>query len=155
MAENMSAYAGIRRGLWSAADCDLDVLSHVPPELALCVVAGILVRNRDELARQMAGSDEDPASIHRLLTEIPNLSPTAEALRHRKLSGPPRREALDRLGWALRRAAVFLESFAPPGAVHDAVMADRILDLTIKVSFLVDLVDGWRAPGTAARRKTG
>lgn len=153
MPVNSTPHSILRRGLWSVADCDLRVLAHVPRELALALVSGIVTQNRDEVVRGLTEGDREAAEA--VASEIPDLGPYAEVLRNRRRSGPPRRDTLNRIGWALHRAARFLDAFAPPACVEDPVLADRILDLSTKIAFLTDLVDGWRQPRAASRRRTG
>jgi hypothetical protein len=155
--------AALRPGLWSVPDCDLRVLANVPRPLAFSVVAASLARQRHELAANVlsAGGGEDDAAA--VITSIPDLTPLTVRLRNPSPDRMPTGRALTRLTWSLRRARIFLESFAPPTHVDDPVLEDRAFDLLVKIVFLLDIVDAWRDPEVAvmsveaadAARKTG
>ncbi|MEK7466650.1 MAG: hypothetical protein AAB074_04475 [Planctomycetota bacterium] len=155
--------AVLRPGLWSAPDCDLRVLANVPRPLAFAVVAASVARQREELSANVlaAGGAEDDAEA--VLASIPDLTPLAVRLRNPSPDRVPHGRVLTRLTWSLRRARIFLESFAPPTQADDPVLEDRAFDLLVKIVFLLDIVDAWRDPGAAAivveaaeaSRKTG
>lgn len=150
--------AGVRPGLWASADCDLRVLAGVPKELAFAVVAATVTRQRDEMATSLLTAGGSDADVRSLLLALPDLSSLAARLRKPSPDRRPRGRSLTRLTWSLRRARIFLESFAPPTASDDPVLEDRAFDLLVKVVFLLDIVDAWRDPGAAAvaaARKTG
>ena len=155
--------AALRPGLWAAPDCDLRVLANVPRPLAFAVVAASLARQREELSANVlaaGGAEEDATAV---LASIPDLTPLAVQLRNPSPDRLPRGRALTRLAWSLRRARIFLESFAPPTHADDPVLEDRAFDLLVKIVFLLDIVDAWLNPGAVAdaveaaeaARKTG
>lgn len=155
--------AAIRPGLWSAPDCDLRVLANVPRPLAFAVVAASVARQREELSANVltaGGAEEDAGAV---IASIPDLTPLAIRFRNPSPDRLPRGRALTRLTWALRRARIFLETFAPPTQADDPVLEDRAFDLLVKIVFLLDIVDAWRDPAAAAiaveaadaSRKTG
>lgn len=147
---------GAKPGLWTCADCDLRVLAGVPRELAFSVVAGTVSRQRDEMANGLLAAGGSDADVRAMLQAIPDLSSVAARLRRSPAQGRPRGRLLTRLTWALRRARIFLEAFAPPMPPEDPVLEDRAFDLLLKVVFLLDLLDAWRDPAVAlATRKTG
>ncbi|KAF0241599.1 MAG: hypothetical protein FD180_4364 [Planctomycetota bacterium] len=140
----------LRPGLWSAPDCDLRVLAHVPRPLAFAVVASTLARQRVELSANVltAGGAGDDAEA--VIASIPDLTPLAARMRNPSPDRLPRGRVLARLTWSLRRARVFLESFAPPTHADDPILEDRAFDLLVKIVFLLDIVDAWRDPAAAA-----
>jgi hypothetical protein len=145
--------AALRKGVWCGADCDVEALHEMPAELAFSIAAPVLVRQREELAGNLADLDTSSDDVAALRDAIPDLGPLAEALRRRKLSDSPRTGALQRAKWSLHRASIFLGSFAPAALAEDPVLADRLHDLTGKTSFLLGLVNAWLDAG--GRRKTG
>lgn len=150
----------LRHGLWVSSDCDLEVLSSMPSELAFAVVAGTLARHREELARNVAFAGGPGAAAQAVLDAIPDLTPVAATLRTPRRDRRPSGRTLTRLVWALRRARVFLEAFAPPTQADDPVLEDRVFDILTKVVFLIDIVDAWRDPrvvagAAATSRRTG
>lgn len=155
MAANKTGRAALRRSPWSTPHCDLESFRSFPKELAFAVLAGLLTRNRDELAADLRSCEEPPATLEALVAHVPDLGPAAEALRRRKLEGPPRRATLDALHRRLGLAEIFLSSFAPPASVEDPVVAGRIHDIARTVTFLVELLQDWRQPAAAACRRTG
>ncbi|NUN49905.1 MAG: hypothetical protein HUU15_13850 [Candidatus Brocadiae bacterium] len=142
-----------RQGLWPAADCDLSVLAHVPWPVAFDAVSDALALHRHDLAGHLKAAEE-PAAAAAALREIADLTPFARLLSRGVV--PPRLVArtLDRAIWALRRAIRFLESCAPPAALEDPVLADRLLDLLRKLNFLLDLLENARHPVSTAARRT-
>lgn len=145
--------AAVRRGVWCGADCDVDALHEMPAELAFSLAAPVVVRHREELAGNLSDLETPPADVAAFKDAIPDLGPLAEALRRRKLSDSPRTGALQRAKWSLHRASGFLQTFAPAALADDPVIADRLHDLTEKVTFIRELVNAWLAAGE--RRKTG
>ncbi|MCE9581568.1 MAG: hypothetical protein K8T20_03525 [Planctomycetes bacterium] len=150
---------GARPGPWKHGDCDLQVLAHVPSELGFAVVAATLVRHRDELAASLVAAGGSEAAVQAVRDAVPDLSHVAARLREPRPERRPRGRSITRLTWALRRALVFLESWAPPLCSDDPVLEDRAFNLLSKIVFLLDILDSWRSPRIAAvseaARKTG
>src|SRR5262245_9143821 len=123
--EESMIHASVKPGLWSSPDCDLHVLSHVPGELAFGVVAEALTKHRDELARNVVTAGGAASDADLVLRAMPDLSSVAARMKRPGPDRRPRGRALTRLSWALRRARVFLEAFAPPTQADDPVLEDR------------------------------